>query len=93
MNDQSVYSYLEQINNYCKVKNGNHLAKQLFIPIAIQQQQYQQDNLASLVLKIKKINIISYCESNLFYEYIAGIVANRLQALVCLEKNELDESK
>ncbi len=78
--------YISNLNSLAVRKNGPALAQQLALPlignIPIQIRQF--------VDKIRKSNIVAYCENNYSDSNTCGIVAFRLLALVALVDGDLE---
>lgn len=83
-----LQSYLLQLNPVISRKNGAQLAKQIALPIgpgiAVPAATKQ------FVDKIRRGNIIGYCENNCSDANVSGIVAFRLLSLVSLVEGDLE---
>lgn len=82
-------SFVATINQYIRQQDGIQLGKTLQLPLNKKNipKVYQQ-----LAQRIKSINILSYCESNISDGNIATIVGNMLRSLVALCDGKLSDA-
>ena len=77
-----LQSYVQQLNPVISRKNGAMLAKQLALPIG--PGSNITPAIAQFADRIRRANIIGFCESNCSDSSLCGILAFRLLALVSL---------
>lgn len=81
-----LISYLNNVNIAIVNKNGKMLSQLL-------NQPFQASDAARFTERIQKLNITSYCESNLRDNNLAGVVAHRLLALTRYNENNFEEGR
>lgn len=74
-----LQSYIQQLNPVILRRNGVQFAKQLAQPIGAGSATAQQ-----FVERIRRANIVGFCESSCSDSNMSGIIAFRLMALISL---------
>lgn len=83
-----LQSYVSQLNSLIARRNGSVLAKQIALPVGANVSI--SHDIREFVNRIRRANIVGFCENNCADSNICGIIAFRLMALVSLIDNDLE---